>query len=88
MESLESPNKLAIDWLASFIHHYPATAEEVIDVALEYEFDNTMVRFLELFYPNERFYSHPDFVSRCYFLANIIEEEKDTEKEFLIGSQE
>lgn len=88
MESLESPNKLAIEWLASFIHHYPATAEEVRDVALEYDFDNTMLRFLDLFAPRERFYSQPDFISRCYFLATIIDEEKNSQKEFLIGSQE
>ena len=88
MKSLESPNKLAIEWLASFVHHYPATAEEVMNIALEYEFDNIMLTFLDLFAPREKFYSRPDFVSRCYFLANIIEEEKDADKEYLIGSQE
>ena len=88
MESLETPNKLAIEWLASFIHHYPASAEEIRDVALEFEFDNTMLKFLDLFAPRERFYSRADFISRCYFLANVIDEEKDSENEFLIGSQE
>lgn len=88
MESLETPNKLAIEWLASFIHHYPTTAEEIRDVALEYEFDRIMLKFLDLFVSRERFYSRQDFVSRCYFLANIIDEEKDSQKEFLIGSQE
>lgn len=88
MESLEAPNKLAIEWLASFIHHFPSTTEEIMDVALEFEFDSTMMRFLDLFAPRERFYSRSDFLSRCYFLANIIDEEKDSNKEFLIGSQE
>lgn len=88
MKSLESPSKLAIEWLASFVHRYPTTAEEVMNIALEYEFDKVMLAFLDLFAPKEKFYSRPDFVSRCYFLANIIEEENNTEKEFLIGSQE
>lgn len=88
MESYETPNKLAIEWLASFIHHYPTTAQDVRDIALEYEFDNIMLKFLDLYAPKERFYSRPDFISRCYFLANIIDEEKDAQKEYLIGSQE
>lgn len=88
MESLESPGKISIEWLASFIHKYPSTVQEVKDMALEYEFDNVMMRFLDLFAATEKFYSRADFISRCYLLANIIEEEKNTESEFLIGSQE
>ena len=79
---------MAIEWLSDYVKHFPATAEEVRDIALDCDFDDIMIKFLELFAPREKFFSRPDFVSRCLLLSNIIREEQDTQKEFLIGSQE
>jgi len=88
MRPTNTPGVMAIEWLSDFVKHYPATAEEIRDIALESDFDDTMIKFLELFSPREKFYSRPDFVGRCLLLSNIIKEEQDSQKEFLIGSQE
>lgn len=88
MESLETPGKLAIEWLSDFIHHFPTTAEIIRDVAMDCDFDHVMLRFLDLFSDKEKFYSRADFINRCTLLANIIREEQEAQKEFLLGSQE
>ena len=86
VEPLPSLSKLKklVDWDGPF----PATSYRVITNAQRYGFDESVIRFLQLFPGDEVFRSRNDFLQRCQNLETIIRSERDMPRELLRSPQD
>ena len=67
---------------------FPATREEMVAAAIRGGFGPSLVLFLRLFDPDDKFENAVDFINRCEEVKLFLQEEAHTPKELLRSPQE
>lgn len=67
---------------------FPASRQEVEDIARSWGFTRVMTDFLDLFPADEIFESKVDFMTRCEELEMFINQEREMPKEILRSPQD
>lgn len=77
-----------VRWLAKLAGPYPATRQEIMEAAQDWNFSDNTVEFLKLFPADEQFKSQYDFLTRCEELELLIREEREMPAETLRSPQD
>lgn len=77
-----------VRWLAKLAGPYPATRQEIMDAAQDWNFSDNTIEFLRLFPADEQFKSQDEFLTRCEELELLIREERKMPAEVLRSPQD
>lgn len=77
-----------VRWLAKLSGPYPATRQEILEAAEDWNFSDNTIEFLRLFPADEVFKNQLDFLTRCEELELLIREERNMPAEVLRSPQD
>ncbi|HUY85045.1 MAG TPA: DUF2795 domain-containing protein [Candidatus Dormibacteraeota bacterium] len=77
-----------VRWLAKLAGPYPATRQEILEAAQDWNFSDSTIEFLRLFPADEQFKSQDDFLTRSEELHLLMREEREMPAEALHGQQD